>query len=406
LVPTSTRHSEQTFLPAAQRQGIALCLSGGGFRAALFHLGALRRLNELRILSRVDTITSVSGGSIISAHLATQLKTWPASDTVAPNWDALAQSFREFTSKDLRTGVILKRTLPWNWFDSATGVKGLEAAYKERLTPLRIAQLPARPRFVFCSTDMSYGVNWTFTRERTGDYQAGYMIPPVDWPLARAVAASSCFPPVFDPLPIDVQPTQLSGGRALAGPARSACIKDLRLSDGGVYDNMGLEPVWKSAATVLVSDGGGVFTHSGDDGWFWRLGRYIDIQGNQGEALRKRWLMSNFNATLMSGAYWGIGSFTGHYGHDAPKGYSETLVDERISNIRTDLDAFSEAEASVLENHGYLLTDAAITTHAPQLVAVSAKLSVPNSRWMDEATVRNALKESGKRKLPFGRSGA
>ena len=43
---------------------LALCLSGGGFRAALFHLGALRRLNELGILSRVDTIASVSGGSI------------------------------------------------------------------------------------------------------------------------------------------------------------------------------------------------------------------------------------------------------------------------------------------------------------------------------------------------------
>ena len=44
-----------------QRAGIALCLSGGGFRAAIFHLGAARRLNELGILSRVDTISAVFG---------------------------------------------------------------------------------------------------------------------------------------------------------------------------------------------------------------------------------------------------------------------------------------------------------------------------------------------------------
>ena len=48
----------------------ALCLSGGGYRAALFHLGVLRRLNELSILTSIDTFTSVSGGSILAAHLA------------------------------------------------------------------------------------------------------------------------------------------------------------------------------------------------------------------------------------------------------------------------------------------------------------------------------------------------
>src|SRR6266566_7386366 len=82
-------HSTATFLPepGTKRRGIALCLSGGGFRAALFHLGALRRLNELGILSKIDTITSVSGGSITAAHLATRLTPWPAAGEAAPNWD-------------------------------------------------------------------------------------------------------------------------------------------------------------------------------------------------------------------------------------------------------------------------------------------------------------------------------
>src|SRR3954452_23892936 len=63
---------------APQHEGVALCLSGGGFRAALFHLGALRRLNELGILSQVEAISSVSGGSVVAAHLAERVRVWPA----------------------------------------------------------------------------------------------------------------------------------------------------------------------------------------------------------------------------------------------------------------------------------------------------------------------------------------
>jgi hypothetical protein len=65
--------AETSFSPYRQRKGAALCLSGGGFRAALFHLGSLRRLNEARVLAKITTITSVSGGSIASRLLA---KTW------------------------------------------------------------------------------------------------------------------------------------------------------------------------------------------------------------------------------------------------------------------------------------------------------------------------------------------
>lgn len=402
-----TSHAAATFLPesASRRRGIALCLSGGGFRAALFHLGALRRLNELGILSQVDTISSVSGGSIMSAHLATRLASWPARRATVGEWDTtVAAPFRAFTSKDLRTGAILKRGLPWNWFDSTTGVKALEQAYAERLTSLLLADLPASPRVVICATDMAFGVNWVFERTRVGDYQAGYASPVPGWPLARAIAASSCFPPIFDPLPIDLPPDQLRGGDAPAGPKRDASIKGLRLSDGGVYDNLALEPVWKDHAVVLVSDGGGIFPTMGDAGPIWRLERYVAIQGHQAAAVRKRWLISSFTSGVLQGTYWGIGSATDHYGPQAPNGYSADVVAERIANIRTDLDAFSDAEAAVLENHGYLLADAAINAHAQALIASPAPPAAPNRGWLDETRVRDALKDSSRRKLPLGRS--
>src|SRR5262245_31835308 len=65
-----TEHGAQAYLAHRRTRGIALCLSGGGFRAALFHLGAIRRLDELGVLSRLETISSVSGGSILAAFLA------------------------------------------------------------------------------------------------------------------------------------------------------------------------------------------------------------------------------------------------------------------------------------------------------------------------------------------------
>jgi predicted acylesterase/phospholipase RssA len=61
------------YQPNKSREGWALCLSGGVFRAALFHLRALRRLNEVGHLVTLQTFSSVSGGSIINGLLA---KTW------------------------------------------------------------------------------------------------------------------------------------------------------------------------------------------------------------------------------------------------------------------------------------------------------------------------------------------
>lgn len=49
--------------------GVALCLSGGGYRAMLFHLGALWRLNEAGLLRGLVRVSSVSGGSITAGVL-------------------------------------------------------------------------------------------------------------------------------------------------------------------------------------------------------------------------------------------------------------------------------------------------------------------------------------------------
>lgn len=404
--PPATVHAREEYLPkpAVERDGIGLCLSGGGYRATLFHLGALLRLNELGVLDKVKTISSVSGGSIMTAALAAAIvkRAGLLGGLSRAEWGKdLSGPVRAFTRKNIRTWPVLKRVLlPWNWFRSATGVETLAATYEKELTPLLLAQLPITPRFVLCATDLSYGVNWTFTREDLGDWQAGYRSPPGDWPLGRAVAASSCFPPVFNPLPIGMEPSELKQGHAPQGPLRDSCIKGLRLSDGGVYDNLGLEAVWKDHKSVLVSDGGALLNPEGDKNLLWRLARYVAIQGNQDHALRIRWLISNLTSGLMTGTYWGVGGAGSSYG--VPDWYSKAFATEVIAGIRTDLDAFSDAEAAVLENHGYLLADTALKTHAASLLPANPPpVSAPHPEWLppnrSETELREALKDSGKR---------
>lgn len=71
---------------------IGLALSGGGYRAAAYHIGALRALHKLCVLNKVDVISSVSGGSIIAAYYSL--------------YDGDYKSFEEAFSKKIRKGVL------------------------------------------------------------------------------------------------------------------------------------------------------------------------------------------------------------------------------------------------------------------------------------------------------------
>jgi NTE family protein len=390
------KDTAERYAPGRHRSGIALCLSGGGFRATLFHLGALRRLNEIGLLAKIDTITSVSGGSIAAAFLATGLA-WPLTGPVSDQeWERrIASRLRAFAGKNLRTPALLRALLPPWQTDQA--VRAMMAAYGGALAEAPLTALPAHPRFIFCATDLYGGVNFVFERDRIGDYRLGYRAPPADWAIGRAVAASACFPPFFNPLRLDLEISGFKGGR---GPLPVGT--DVRLSDGGLYDNLGLEPVWKNHETILVSDGGAVFGSLGDAGLLARLTRYVDVIDYQGVAVRKRWLISNFVSHTMYGAYWGIGSTTSNYPRGGA-GYPQDLVKSTIAPVRTDLDAFSSEEADVLENHGYTLADAAVATHLPRLAPPPVPPPrIPNPPLFDAGAANGALRDSARRAI-FGR---
>ena len=397
--------AEDKYLPdPARNGGLCLALSGGGFRATLFHLGSIRRLNELALLGSFQSISSVSGGSIMSLCLADAMIQIPP-DTGKPlrNFDEIANKVREITSFSLRRTVVLKKVIPWNWFRGLAELIAHEFA--ERITKSSVADLPGYPRFIFCATDMAFGTDWIYEKTRAGSYQAGYKRTGLNSiTLAHAAAASGCFPPFFRPMDSGVKADELEPPRD-EGKDADACRKKIRLTDGGVYDNMGLEPLWKNAETLLVSDAGGVFEYSRGRGTVSDIKRYTDIIGNQARALRKRWLISGFingagpgGLPGLTGTYWSTTSDRTRYDPEDKQGYTPEIAN-LIARIRTDLDEFSVAEQAVLENHGYLMCDIAIKTHLPNLHASAPALKIPHPDWMDETKVRAAIKDSAKQHL-------
>jgi predicted acylesterase/phospholipase RssA len=93
---------------------IGLALSGGGFRASLYHLGLVRFLRDASVLGQVTHITSVSGGSIFAAHLVLN---WDRYNGSANKFDAAAFEFLSFVRLDVRNRIARRfpLTLPLRW---------------------------------------------------------------------------------------------------------------------------------------------------------------------------------------------------------------------------------------------------------------------------------------------------
>jgi NTE family protein len=411
-IESATDYGLERYLPLSngKRQGSALALSGGGYRAALFDLGALRRLNELGVLTRLNTITSVSGGSLASAQLARHRlehpDDWRAKRPIARFEEEIAEPLRRCAGRDIRTRAVLARFYPWNWFRPGISIDELARRFADGPAGHHtLGELKDDPSFVFCATDLHFRTQWQFDsgKSRIGSEPAGFAQLSSYWTLARAAAASAAFPFAFPPVRV---PPEARPPGTYTGPDRDELVRRLELTDGGLFDNMGLEPVWRDHEAVLVSDASPTFKYApGVFGFAWGGLRYAVTLLEQSTDVRKRWLISSFLRGELAGAYWGIGSLPGHYGHDTePRPYSDAFIADYVSQVRIDFDAFSEGEICVLENHGYLLAEIAMRRHAAGLAEGAwPPAQVPHPEWMDEDRARRALAESAKTKL-FGRN--
>ncbi len=343
-----------------KQDGIALCLSGGGYRAMLFHVGAIIRLNQLGFLNRLDRVSSVSGGSITAGVLALNWqKLTFNSDGVAENLDECsiapirAMALRTIDASSIIEGVLLPGTIS----------DKIRKAYQDHLFGNSTLQdLPDKPRFVINATNVQSMALCRFSKPYMWDYKVG-KIPKPKIALAAAVAASSAFPPVLSPAELHLQESDFEANTGTS-LQKEPYTTDMVLTDGGVYDNLGLETAWKKYSTILVSDGGGATQPEPEPKHDWGRHAYriLNIIDNQVRSLRKRQLIGGFKAGLRKGAYWGIRTDIKNYGlPDAlPFPFDQTL---QLANIPTRLKRIEPEQQKALINWGYAVCDAALRAH-------------------------------------------
>jgi NTE family protein len=367
--------------PRNPEDGIALCLSGGGYRAMLFHLGSLWRLNELGYLPKLNRISSVSGGSITAGLLGFK---WDRLGfgiaQVSPAFDTeIVQPIRALAGKTIDEGAVIGGFfLPGSISDRVTG------AYRKHLFGNATLQdLPADPgpRFVLNATSVQSGALFRFSRPYVADYRVG-MIKNPHIQLAVAVAASSAFPPILSPLKLELDPSVWApaSGRPSEDLHKEPYLSEVVLTDGGVYDNLGLETAWKNYKTVLVSNGGGKMQAEEEPHVDWprHAIRINDIIDNQVRSLRARQVVAAFENKERTGTYWGIRTDIASYELadciqcDAAKTLTLAQTPTRLKR----LDGFTQER---LINWGYAVCDAAMRKHAVQGNTAPARFPYPAS---------------------------
>jgi NTE family protein len=363
--PTPTPPTAAGAVPEVRQleKGVALCLSGGGYRAMLFHMGSLWRLNQAGLLPGLACVSSVSGGSIVAAALATRWRELGFNPQgVSATFDAaVVQPIRELARHTIDVGSITGGLL--NPF--STIADSIAAAYRKHLLGSRtLENLPDQPRFVFNATNVQTGALWRFTKEYMGDYRVGRLLKPT-LELAVVVGASSAFPPFLSPVHLKLNPADFRPdvGSDLNRPPFTSNVV---LSDGGVYDNLGLEPVFKRYDTVLVGDGGAKMAPEEEPAsdWARHSRRVLDLIDNQVRSLRQRVLIGAYQDQSRKGAYWGIRTdITNYELPDAlPCPHATTL---ELAAVPTRLAAVDDALQERLINWGYAVCDAALRRHFP-----------------------------------------
>jgi NTE family protein len=348
--------------PLAPSAGIALCLSGGGYRAMLFHLGVVKRLNELGYLWKLKRVSSVSGGSITAGVLAMNWKRLAPTTGAAANFDAeVTAPIRKLAGITVDGwSIVGGLALPGSINDKVT------AAYRKHLFGQRtLRDIPADaegPRFIFNATNVQTAALMRFSRPYVADYRVGRLRDP-SVELAVAVAASSAFPPFLSPAHLEFQEGDWieEKGNDLHRPPYTT---DVVLTDGGVYDNLGLETAWKRYTTILVSDGGGHIAPepSPYNDWARHSKRILDVIDNQVRSLRKQQCVEAFIARERLGAYWGIRTDIADFplADPLPAPYAKTIALAELSTRLARLDGDVQER---LINWGYAAADAGLRRH-------------------------------------------
>ncbi len=363
---------------------IALAFSGGGVRATVFHLGVLARLARQDLLGNVKIVSSVSGGSLAAGLVfASADFRWPSSEEYLHQ--VVPRCLRILTTRNVQRTYVLKSLLrPWRLASGRASVLG-DAMERDWGITQSLADLPIAPQWIINATCYQTGKNWRFQREVMGDYQTKYVTDP-EFRLSHALAASAAVPGLIGPLLLRSQNHLWSEFRDGDWHRIAPKYRYLHLWDGGVYDNLGVESLFKPGEGLregtdylLVCDASrplGSETRQSR----WRPSylqasmRLVDVATDQVRSLRARMLIEHFKQNPGTGAYLRLGLATKKlYGQKRSDGSTTegkpVLTDDevnRVAKIETTLRRLTYSEFSLLFRHGYEVADAMLTTYGKE----------------------------------------
>src|SRR6516165_6205549 len=337
---------------------LGLALSGGGFRATLYHLGVVRYLRDAGHLQNVTDIASVSGGSIPAAHLVINWKRYCGDDA---SFGEAASEIVRFVQLDVRNHIV--RRLPIQWLlrffaklsrhrvRSLTPNAILEDYYRKFLYGDRcLYELPEQPMLHILTTNVSNGGlsifnrNGLFIQQRRAEGGPEYEhIPGRLASLPKVVGASSAFPGFFPPVEITAAHLGVREGQ----------YPTEWFTDGGVYDNLSMRAfAWLKQQEaqfdqVLVSDAGKPFQVLSDAslGVLGQSMRATDILWD------RVWQLERANFAQQPGFVFLPMTDVVDLAEDPTALHPVAQVEVR--SIRTDIDRFSDEEISSLVQHGY-----------------------------------------------------
>lgn len=274
-----------------QERRLGLGLSGGGYRAAAFHLGTLRKLHALGILEKIDVLSTISGGSIAGVYYLLHKDDFEAFDKSF--CACLTQSVIRRILVSWRMGITLLIAIGLVWGAGKLGgflggtvalllLLMLITLFHFTFIPLNqlkikayrrlffgdkcLKDLPDTPEIAINATNLDTGTLWTYSKRKMGDSSYDYRKDggqPVrfkcyDFPLASAVGSSTAVPAFFAPLTIDK--------RFYSVPEDAARVRP-SLSDGGIYDNQGIHKLSQDGSSyrcdiIICSDGSEPFRFS------------------------------------------------------------------------------------------------------------------------------------------------
>jgi predicted acylesterase/phospholipase RssA len=408
---------------------IGLALSGGGFRAALYHIGVLARLAEMDLLRKVEALSCVSGGSIVGAHYYLEVRKLlcekPDQEITKEDYIGIVKrverDFLDGVQTNIRTRVLAN---PWTnlrmiFSPNYSRTRRVGELYEKKIfslvkdgeggKPRWLNELKIQPKgegpdfhpkddnwrraakvpmLILNATTLNTGHNWQFTAtwmgeppssidsEVDGNYRLRRMYyeqAPGDHKrirLGHAVAASSCVPGLFEPLAL----SNLYDGLVV------------RLVDGGVYDNQGTASLLdQGCAILLVSDASGQMNTMNDPGGGLlavplrtnsvlqsrvRVAQYRELSAQRRSSSLRGLMFIHLKKGLQVKPLDWIDCPDPQDSRDSDSPLTKYGINkgaqERLAAIRTDLDSFSDAEARSLMISGYRMTEFEIARSLPE----------------------------------------